>query len=227
MDDTEKRSAWAFALFLVLQVPENVWAFLIFAQVLGLVGPLSVPSSGRVRKHFDLHVPSLCACSVCLLMKLPMQITCIGLGTSLTLYSWLLVRLQCHVYIVVAWPSSWISRKVGEIDNFLPPFTFHLGFVHPLQDVALCQYLPLSSVCCFPVPGGSLLPCYVVLPSSAWSSSWSLLSPWLPLCAAFGSPIVLHSCYKTRPSPLLLQCVFCTVNHLCSFPDFWAWYLFL
>ena len=30
---------------------------------------------------------------------------------------------------------------------------------------------PLSSVCCVPVPGDSLLPCYVVLPSSAWSSS--------------------------------------------------------
>ena len=35
-------------------------------------------------------------------------------------------------------------------------FTFHLGFVNPLQDVALCQCFPLSSVCCFPVPGGSL-----------------------------------------------------------------------
>ena len=30
-------------------------------------------------------------------------------------------------------------------------FTFHLGFVHPLQDVTLHQCLPLSSVCCFPV----------------------------------------------------------------------------
>ena len=35
----------------------------------------------------------------------------------------------------------------------------HLGFVHPLQDVALHQCLPLSSVCCFPNPGGSLLLC--------------------------------------------------------------------
>ena len=47
----------------------------------------------------------------------------------------------------------------------------HLGFVHPLQDVALHQCLPSSSVCCFPNPGGSLLLCYVILPSSAWSSS--------------------------------------------------------
>ena len=30
-------------------------------------------------------------------------------------------------------------------------FTFHLGFVHQLQDVALHQCLPLSSGCCFPV----------------------------------------------------------------------------
>ena len=67
-----------------------------------------------------------------------------------------------------------------------------LGFVYRLQDAALHQCLPLSSVCCFPNPGGSLL-LYVVLPSSAWSSSWSLPSPWLPLCAAFGPPILLHS----------------------------------
>ena len=92
-------------------------------------------------------------------------------------------------------------------------FTFHLGFVHPLQDVALHQCLPLSSVCCFPVPGGSLLPCYVVLSSSAWSSSWSLPSPSLPLCAAFGPPVVLHSWCMSGPSPLLFQCVFYNVNH--------------
>ena len=30
--------------------------------------------------------------------------------------------------------------------------TFHLGVVHPLQDVARHQCLPSSSVCCFPVP---------------------------------------------------------------------------
>ena len=46
----------------------------------------------------------------------------------------------------------------------------HLGFVHPLQDVALHQCLPSSSVCCLPNPGGSLVLCYVILPSSAWSS---------------------------------------------------------
>ena len=30
-------------------------------------------------------------------------------------------------------------------------FTFYLGFVHPLQDVALHHCLPLFFVCCFPV----------------------------------------------------------------------------
>ena len=67
----------------------------------------------------------------------------------------------------------------------------HLGFVHPLQDVALHQCLPSSSVCCLPNPGGSLLLCYVILPSSAWSSSRPLSSPWLPLCASPCPPIVL------------------------------------
>ena len=77
-----------------------------------------------------------------------------------------------------------------------PLSLFHLSptLCPSLQDVALHQCLPLSSVCCFPDPGGSLLPLYVVLPSSAWSSSRSLPSPWLSVCAAFGPPIVLHSC---------------------------------
>ena len=67
----------------------------------------------------------------------------------------------------------------------------HLGFVHPLQDVALHQCLPSSSVCCLPNTGGSLLLCYVILPSSAWSSSRSLPSPWLPLCASPCPPIIV------------------------------------
>ena len=94
---------------------------------------------------------------------------------------------------------------------FTTPLMSHLrlrlGFVHPLQDVALQQCLPLSSVCCFPNPGGSLLLCYVVLPSSALSSSCSLPSPWLPLCAAFGPPIVLHSCYMIGPFPHVSVCI--------------------
>ena len=96
-------------------------------------------------------------------------------------------------------------------------FTFRLGFVHPLQDSTLNQCPPLSSLCCFPDPGASLLPCYVVLPYSAWSSPWSLPSPWLPLCAVFGPPIVHHSRYMSGPSPLLFQCVFYDVSYFFVF----------
>ena len=59
------------------------------------------------------------------------------------------------------------ANLVG-VSSFLSLFTFDLGFVHPLQDIALHQCLPLLSVFCFPVPAGSLR-CYVVLPSSIWS----------------------------------------------------------
>ena len=42
--------------------------------------------------------------------------------------------------------------------QYISSFTFHLGFVHPSLDAALHQCLPLSTFCCFPVLGGSLLP---------------------------------------------------------------------
>ena len=45
-------------------------------------------------------------------------------------------------------------------------FSSHLGFVHPLQDVALHQCLPSSSVCCLPNP---------VVPSFSVMSSCHLL----------------------------------------------------
>ena len=73
--------------------------------------------------------------------------------------------------------KAWLLEQVREIKDeillieFAEAFTFHLGFVHPLQDVVLHHCLSLSSVCCFPVSGGSLLPCYDTFPSSAWSSS--------------------------------------------------------
>ena len=56
--------------------------------------------------------------------------------------------------------------------DYPSPFAFHLGFVHPLQVVALHQILPLSSVYCFPVPGGPLLVFFFF----AWPSS-TLSSP--------------------------------------------------
>ena len=41
-------------------------------------------------------------------------------------------------------------------------FTFHQGFVHPLQDVVLHRWLPLSSVCCFPF---QVVPYFLVMSS--------------------------------------------------------------
>ena len=51
-------------------------------------------------------------------------------------------------------------------------FTFHLSptLCPPTAGCTLHQCLPLCSVYCFPVLGGSFLLCYVVLSSSAWSS---------------------------------------------------------
>ena len=82
----------------------------------------------------------------------------------------------------------------------LSSFTFHLGFVHPLQDGVLHQCLPLSSVCCCLDPGGSLLPRYVVPPSvcpvvlsiSPPSLVATLCSVWSTCCLSFllyGQPI--------------------------------------
>ena len=98
--------------------------------------------------------------------------------------------------------------------------TFHLS-PRLCPPTAGCSPPPMPPIvlCCFPVPGGSLLPCYIVLPSSTWSSPWFLPSLWSPLCAAFAPPIVLHSCYMSGPSPLSFQCVFFNVRFLCSFPD--------
>ena len=67
-------------------------------------------------------------------------------------------------------------------DRLNQAFNFHLS---PRLCPATAGCSPPSMVsidfCCFPVLGGSILPCYVVLPSSAWSSPWSLPSPWLHL----------------------------------------------
>ena len=53
------------------------------------------------------------------------------------------------------------ADEIGSPPAFLL-FTFRQGFVHPLQDVALHQCLPMSSVCRFPVQGGSPLPCFLL-----------------------------------------------------------------
>ena len=109
------------------------------------------------------------------------------------------VAIDCEIsYMFLSSSSSGSSfprrskiQKVGKVLVCGVFIHLHLGFVHPLQDVALHQCLPSSSVCCLPNPGGSLLLCYVILPSSAWSSSRPFPSPWLPLCASPCPPIVL------------------------------------
>ena len=69
--------------------------------------------------------------------------------------------------------------------------TFRLGFVYPLQDVALHRCLPLSSVCCFPDPGGSLLvmsSCHLLLDSPLDLFpllGCTLCSAWSTYCPSF------------------------------------------
>ena len=98
---------------------------------------------------------------------------------------------SCTILMIEGLKPLQVKSNNQSFSQSFSRFPSHLGFVHPLQDVALHQGLPSSSVCCFPNPGGSLLLCYVILPSSAWSSSRPLPSPWLPLCASLCPPIVL------------------------------------
>ena len=125
--------------------------------------------------------------------------------TSCLLLSWLCHAIPMTSCLLLPWLChaipmtsclllSWLCHAIPMTSCLLLPWLhlhLHLGFVHPLQDVAVHQCLPSPSVCCFPNPGGSLLLCYVILPSSAWSSSRPLPSPWLPLCASPCPPIVL------------------------------------
>ena len=62
-------------------------------------------------------------------------------------------------------------------------FRIHSGFVHPLQDVALHQFLPLSFVQWCPAPGNTLFAYNIILPPFARSSSGSVPFPGLLLCA--------------------------------------------
>ena len=69
----------------------------------------------------------------------------------------------------------------------LPAVICHLGFVHPLQDVALHQCLPSSSVA-FLI---QVVPSFSVMSSCHLLLGRPLPSPWLPLCASLCPPIVL------------------------------------
>ena len=123
--------------------------------------------------------------------------------------SWTFSTNMCIFYItyILDWDISPFT--------FAFTFTFHLGFAHLLQDVAFHQCLPLSSVYCFPVPGGfsfAMSSCHL-LPGHPLD-----LFP-LSLSAAFGPPIALHSCYMSSPFLFLFQRVFYNVHYICYFPD--------
>ena len=124
-------------------------------------------------------------------------------------------------FYAVAFCFNHISEP-STFNSFWIVLVLVLGFVQPLQDVALQQCLPLSSVSCVPVSGSSLLPCYVALPSSAWSSSWSLPSPGclsvqrlihllsfiLPIC-----PAHLHFCFSVYSMTPIIFVLFLISEH--------------
>ena len=80
------------------------------------------------------------------------------------------VYVEHRTSVTLHWHSrlqGCLLQLLGETASLhFHTFTCHLGFVYPLQDVALHQCLPLSSACCFPVPGGSsflAMSCHLLL----------------------------------------------------------------
>ena len=130
-------------------------------------------------------------------------------------YLRLLFRLQHCTVILYTWFSfvPFHCEPAGVNDSLSDPLKLTQNSKGSERfPLALHQCLLLSSDYCFPVLSGSLLLCYVVLPSSTWSSPSSLPSPWLPLCAAFSPSTVLHSCFMSGPFPFLFQCVFSVMS---------------
>ena len=89
-------------------------------------------------------------------------------------------------------------------------FTFHLGFVHPLQDVALginAFHCPLP-ICC-PVPGGSLYS--LLCPLAILCSVVPLISSLSIGCHSLQCLVHLHSCCMPGAFPFWLSVVFYNV----------------
>ena len=63
--------------------------------------------------------------------------------------------MQDKVFLLFFFFFFTLGNHLLWVRSLKADFTFHLGSVHPLQDVSLHQRLPLSSSCCFPVPSGS------------------------------------------------------------------------
>ena len=93
-------------------------------------------------------------------------------------------------------------------------FTFHLGFVHPLQDVALHQCLPLSSVCCFPVS------CFTFHLGFVHPLQDVALHQCLPLSSVCCFPVSCFTFHLGFVHPLqdvaLYQCL--PLSSVCCFP---------
>ena len=90
----------------------------------------------------------------------------------------LLLQMDCWEAGISQYVPIWMLKLVNFFTVRLSPrlCSSTAGCSPPsVPSIVLCSMLSC--------PGGSLL-CYVVLPSSAWSSPWSLFSPWLPLCAS-------------------------------------------
>ena len=111
------------------------------------------------------------------------------------------------VYLSHVPHSLYIFHNLGTSMPDDKEFHFHLS-PRLCPSNAGCSPPSVPSIVLCLLLSCSLLPRYVVLLSSASSSPQSLPSPWLPLCAAFGPPIVLHSCYMSGPSPLLFHSVY-------------------
>ena len=115
---------------------------------------------------------------------------------ELNIKIYMISNVQALATQVDRWPDNQTNKNAS--DSYTTNmdhnwrYYLHLGFVHPLQDVALHQCLPSLSVCCFPNPGGSLLLCLchlaifclVVLSTSSLSLAATLciaLSTYCPL----------------------------------------------
>ena len=99
-------------------------------------------------------------------------------------------------------------------------FTFHLGFVHPLQDVALLQCLPLSSVWFFLI---QVTPSFL-----AMSSCHLLLGRPLDLFPLLGCHSVqrlvhLLSSFLLYDQPISTFVSVCILG--CQFSLFFSWFL--
>ena len=107
-----------------------------------------------------------------------------------------------------------VCQKTNPVFVLTILFYSILSCVFPLQEVALRQCLPSSSVLCYPHPYRSLLPHNVISPATFWFSDWSY-TLCLPLCA-FNNHL-LSFIWAMCPQKICLNTnpVFDTIHTLC------------